>query len=211
MKQQESIQDLKAIRSLMERSSRFISLSGLSGVSAGIIALIGAGAAFFHLNYDTRYLDVNRYFEEKLYLDFPNSIKFLVLDGFLVLSLAILSAIFFTTRKAKKNGLKVWDHSAKNMLIHLAIPLVAGGIFCAILLFHKLIFLIAPATLIFYGLALINAAKFTYREIKWLGLSEIALGLFASLFAGYGLIVWALGFGVLHIAYGSIMYARHEK
>jgi hypothetical protein len=92
----------------------------------------------------------------------------------------------------------------------LFIPLIAGGLFVAALLFHGLIFLIAPVTLIFYGLALINASKHTYHDVKYLGLIEIALGLIASFFVGYGLFVWALGFGVMHIVYGILMYLKYE-
>ncbi len=96
------------------------------------------------------------------------------------------------------------------MIINLLIPLVAGGIFCLILIYHKLLFLIASATLIFYGLALINGSKYTLHEIRYLGISEIFLGLLASVFTGYGLVFWTIGFGVLHIIYGILMYLKHE-
>lgn len=207
---QEPIQQLNEIRNLMERSSRFISLSGLSGVSAGIIALIGAGIAFFYLDFDQRYFDINRYFAEMAYKRFSQSWLFIFLDALLVLTAALAAGIYFTTRKARRKGLKVWDAVARRMLINLMIPLATGGIFCLILVYHRLIFLIAPATLIFYGLALLNASKYTFHEIRVLGISEILLGLMASWLVGYGLIFWAVGFGVLHIFYGLMMYYRYE-
>jgi hypothetical protein len=132
-------------------------------------------------------------------------------DAVIVLALALFFGIYFTTRKARKNGLKVWDHTAQRMVINLFIPLIAGGIFCLTLLYHHLIFLLAPATLIFYGLALINASKYTFNEIRVLGISEIILGLMAAFFIGYGLLFWAVGFGVLHIFYGLMMYYRYES
>ena len=205
------IDQLNEIRDMMERSSRFISLSGLSGIIAGILALAGAAFAFFYLNYDLRYFNPDEYFNSELPWISYSTIGILFADAALVLSLAIGAAVYFTTRKAKKQGLKIWSISTKQLLISLFIPLATGGIFCFILLYHRLIFLIAPATLIFYGLALLNASKYTLGEIKWLGILEITLGLLAAIFAGYGLLVWAIGFGILHILYGVIMYNRYER
>jgi hypothetical protein len=194
----------------MERSSRFMSLSGLSGVSAGIVALIGAGIAFFYLDFDQRYFDINRYFAEMSYLKFNRSWLVLTLDALIVLLLALFASVYFTTIKARKQRLKVWDGTARRMLTNLFIPLAAGGVFCLILLYHHLIFLVAPATLVFYGLALLNASKYTFHEVRVLGLSEIILGLMASWLVGYGLLFWAIGFGVMHILYGMMMYFRYD-
>ncbi len=206
-----SKQQLDEIRNLMERSSRFISLSGLSGISAGIIALLGGIYAFFYLDFDVRYLDVNRYFSEKLYHILPHEIYSIIIVAIIVLVAALASAMFFTTRKAKRRGLPIWTHSTRLMLYNVAIPLITGGIFCFILLLYKLIFLIAPATLIFYGLALLNGSKYTLPEIQWLGISEIILGLIACILPGYGLLFWIVGFSLLHIVYGTVMYYRYER
>jgi len=208
---QKQIQNLSEIRNLMERSSRFLSLSGLSGISAGIIALMGAGVAFFYLDYDERYFSINRYFIEKLDLFFQSKIGFLIADALIVLVLALGSGIYFTTRKARRNKLKVWDNTTKRMLINVFIPLSAGGIFCLALLYNRIFFLVAPATLVFYGLALVHTSKYTLPEVRILGISEIVTGLVASFLVGYGLLFWAFGFGILHILYGAIMYYRYER
>jgi len=208
---QEQIQNLSEIRSLMERSSRFLSLSGLSGISAGLIALIGAGVAFFYLDYDERYFNVNRYFIDRLYGILQSGIGFLVADALIILVLALASGIYFTTRKARRNKLKVWDSTTKRLLVNVFIPLAAGGIFCLALLYYRVFFLVAPATLVFYGLALVNASKYTLPDVRILGISEIVTGLVASFLVGYGLLFWAFGFGVLHILYGFIMYYRYER
>ena len=207
----EQLENLHEIRNLMEKSSRFLSLSGLSGVFAGIIALIGAAVAFFYLDFDQRYFDINRYFYNKMFLKLNHSVAFLIMDALLILILALTAGIYFTTRKAKKKGLKVWDRTAKRMLVNLFIPLIAGGFFCLILLYHNIFFLVAPCTLLFYGVALLNASKYTLPDIRYLGISEIALGLIGSVFVGYGLVIWAVGFGVLHIIYGTVMYLKYEK
>lgn len=205
-----SRKQIDEIRNLMERSSRFISLSGLSGISAGIIALAGAIFAFFYLNFDIRYFDIDRYFAEKYHHIYRREIIILLVDAAIVLFLAIASAIFFTTRRARRKGLKVWTQTTRLMLYNVAVPLIAGGIFCIILLDYKLVFLVAPSTLLFYGLALLNGSKYTLPEIQWLGISEIILGLISFVFPGYAIIFWAVGFGLLHIIYGSVMYFRYE-
>lgn len=206
-----SKQQIDEIRSLMERSSRFISLSGLSGISAGIIALIGAIFAFFYLDFDIRYFDINRFFAEKHSIIFQRELIVLLIDAAIVLFLAVASAIFFTTRRAKRKGLKVWTPTTRLMLYNITVPLLTGGLFCAILLNYNLIFLIAPTTLIFYGLALLNGSKYTLPEIQWLGISEIILGLISCIFPGYAILFWSVGFGLLHIIYGMSMYYRYES
>jgi hypothetical protein len=211
MKQnQEPIQQLAEIRDLMERSSRFISLSGFSGVFAGIFALAGAGIAFFWLDFDQQYFRIHRYFLEMSFLKVALSWHLIIIDAIIVLALALLSGAFFSIRNSRKKGLKIWDRSARRMLINLMIPLLTGGIFCLILWHHRMIFFIPPVTLLFYGLALVNASKYTYSEVRILGISELVLGLMASFFIGYGLLFWAFGFGVLHIIYGLVMYFKYE-
>ena len=204
------LEDIREIRNLMERSTRFLSLSGLSGISAGIFALAGAAIAFFLLGYDQRYFEPENYFGPGL-VHFSSFIPYLIIDGALVLICALISSFYFTFRQARKKGLPLWDNTTRRMLIALAIPLLAGGIFCLLLIFHHLVFLAASCTLIFYGLGLVSASQFTLPEVKFLGISEIILGLLAALFIGYGLIFWALGFGLLHIIYGFRMYFKYEQ
>lgn len=207
---QKPIEQLTEIRNMMERSSRFISLSGLSGVSAGIFALIGSGIAFIYLDFNQGHFNSEAFLRDQIYTGFSDTLKFIVLDALIILFFALASAIYFTSRKARKRGLKVWDNAARRMVINLMIPLASGGIFCIILIYHNLAFLLAPASLLFYGLALLNAGKYTFHEIRILGISEIILGLMASWLIGYGLLFWAIGFGVMHIFYGLMMYFRYE-
>lgn len=205
------IDQLNEIRTIMERSSRFISLSGLSGVMAGIFAILGAAFAFFYLDYDLRYFNPEEFFAQRSKLLTREAIVVLLADAAIVLTLALFFAIYFTTRKAQKQNQKIWTPSTRQLLLHLFIPLIAGGFFGLILLYYGLIFLIAPVTLLFYGLALISASKYTLNELLWLGICEVALGLVAAIFAGYGLVVWVIGFGFLHIFYGVLMYLRYER
>lgn len=196
---QEHIQELREIRNIMERSSRFISLSGLSGIFAGIFALLGAAVAYVYLKDFT--------YSKEASIEF---LWFFFLDAGLVMVLALASGIFFTVRQAKRKGQKIWDKTSKRLVFNVAVPLGTGGLFCLALI-KTAPELIAPATLIFYGLALLNGSKFTLDDIKYLGYCEIILGLICILFPQRGLYFWATGFGLLHIIYGTAMYYKYEK
>lgn len=185
---------------MMQRSSRFMSLSGLSGILAGIYALVGA--YFAH-----RIITDIGYGEENV-LTGTNYLLFIALA---VVSLAILTGIILTYIKAKKSGEKMWDVSSRRLLFNFAFPLAVGGLFCLVLIQYEYIKLVAPATLIFYGLACLNASKFTLGGVKYLGVTIILIGLISTQFIGYGLYFWALGFGICHIIYGSLMYFKNDK
>jgi len=195
------LDDISQIKDLMNRSSRFISLSGLSGILAGIYAIIGSLVAYFFLlpgvdDYVTLH---NRNFK--------------LIMGILILVavLSFVTAYLLTTRKAKKNNEKIWDDTTKRLLVNFFVPLVTGGIYILIKLNSQHYGLTASLMLIFYGLALVNASKYTIGTVKYLGYTQIVLGLICAAFPGYGFWFWVLGFGILHIVYGSIMYLKEDK
>lgn len=214
MESNKYLEDIASIKTIMNKSSRFMSISGLSGILAGIYALIGACAAYIVLGdqqlstIGQEYSPVSRLLN--IYVGHPSGLK-LAFIGLAVLFAAIITGVILTRRNAKKQGEQIWDSSSKRLIYNFAIPLVTGGAFCIILLQYGLIGLVAPTTLIFYGLALINASKFTLGDIKYLGIANVIIGLVSTQFIGYGLYFWALGFGVFHIIYGSIMYNKYEK
>ena len=195
------LQDLAQIRSMMERSSRFLSLSGLSGIFAGIYALIGAFVAFKMLGLHIASTALKPYLLRGNIQgpeDFDLSFVFIPC---VILIAALGTGYFFTWRNAQKHDQKIWTKTSWLMLVNLFIPLAVGGLFSLIMIYHQIYFLLAASTLIFYGLALINASKYTLDEIRYLGISEIVIGLLAAFFIDYGLLFWAIGFGVLHIFY----------
>jgi len=208
--QQDHLSQIKDIRQMMLGSSRFISLSGLAGIFSGIFGLVGGLIAYWKIHID---LDLIYYSSRDIivYAFDRELILFLMADAAVVLILSLVSAIYFTTRKAKKEGRKTWDKVTLQMLVNLAIPLMAGGIFCLFLVEYSLLKLVPPTTLIFYGLALLNASKYTLDEIKYLGLSEIVLGLIGCYFWHQAILIWAIGFGILHIFYGTLMFYRYER
>ena len=205
--EQKYIRDIAEIRSMMERSTKFLSLSGLAGVMAGIYALIGAYFAYKVFNFNP-----DEVIEPDLTSLTQSSVLLKVIYlASIVLILAIGTAIFLSQRKAKQRGEKLWNSASQQMLFHMSVPLIVGGLLILILISKELIGLVAPMTLIFYGLALYNASKFTYQEVKSMGLIQIVLGLASSYFVGYGLLFWAIGFGVVHIIYGIYMHYRYER
>lgn len=197
-------EDLAHIRSMMERSSRFISLSGLSGVFAGLVALLGAVYVYFVFQREG--ID---YFDGKRNVFSEDLVRELAIVGAAILVLAVLSGYIFTARKSKEKNLQIWDQTTKRLLFNFAVPLITGGLFCLGLLYHEIFVFVAPTTLIFYGLALVNASKYTFTDIQYLGLCQIVLGLLSFFFLGWGLVFWAFGFGVLHIVYGLVMHKKY--
>jgi hypothetical protein len=204
-----SIEDLKAIRKIMEESSRFLSLSGLSGVFAGVTAIAGALFAYFFI-LDNGSIHYNEYFKNLPAVETFSLRWQLLADAALVLVLSVLSSLWFSIKKAKRDGKKFWTPVSRRLLINLLIPLVAGGVFIIALLFKNNIQLIVPCFLIFYGLALVNAGKFTIDEVFYLGILELVTGLVSAFVSGWGLIFWIFGFGILHIIYGVATYRKYE-
>ena len=201
MQSKDYLKDISDIKDMMNKSSRFISLSGLSGILAGTYALVGAAVAYGIVS---------------------NSVRgYLILDGaifnicILILAMVALlsigTGIYLTTKKAQKNGEKIWDSTSKRLLTHFLIPLLTGGIYILIVLNQGRYGHTAALMLIFYGLALINASKYSIGDIKYLGITEVILGLICASLPSYGFWFWVLGFGIMHIVYGTWMHFKYDK
>jgi hypothetical protein len=208
-KEKEQLEAIQDIRKMMMESSKFLSLSGFSGVFAGIFAL--AGAFLGKTQFDLYFQGKNLFFD--LMATEENLILIIFSICLVVLISSILVAFFFSRNKARKNGQKLFDQSSKKLFLNIAIPLVCGGVFSLAMLFYGgyFVFLIAPSMLIFYGLALFNGSKYTYHDIKILGILEIILGFLALFYLGKGLLFWSIGFGVLHIIYGVLVWYKYDR
>jgi fumarate reductase subunit D len=198
--------ELAEIKSMMERSTRFLSLSGLSGVLAGIYALIGATVAYYWI-----YFPNPPFGFRTTIIDDAAVFAKLIMLALLILALSLVSAYFLSQKKSQRLSTNLWTPAGRRFLQALFIPVLIGGIFCLALVLRGYLIVVAPSTLIFYGLALINASQFTLSDIKYLGFGELILGLISAFFPGYGLITWAIGFGILHVIYGSMMYYKYDR
>lgn len=200
------LNDISEIKNMMNRSSRFISLSGLSGILAGVYSLIGA-----YLAYKTIYFDEAELGSYKTLVISEDAVYRLLVIASSVIGLSIITGIFLTVRKAKKEGEKIMDKSSQRLVLNFLIPLITGGILILFLIEKEQFSLIAPLTLIFYGLACVNASKYTVGDVRYLGITLLLLAFLSLWFIGYGLLFWALGFGVCHIFYGAMMYFKYER
>ena len=201
--QQDYIRDLTEIRSMMERSSKFLSLSGLALLIAGIYGLAAAFIAYKLFSFNAPEVIGGT-------LQSAQVLKLIVV-AIVVLGLALGTALLLSYRKSVKRGEKFWNPTSRQLAMNMAVPLVTGGLLSLILIQDGLMGLVPPFTLLFYGIAMFNASKFTYEELKSLGLIQIVLGLISSYFVEYGLLIWAIGFGVVNIIYGIYIHYRYER
>lgn len=208
------LQTLEDIKQIMERSSRFISLSGWSGISAGVCALTGAWLAVrkiaaFKQTDSAAYTDKTGMHFSGNGIDVLT--RQLITIAAVVFVAALVSAFLFTYLRSKKASIRIWGNSAMRLMWNTAIPMVAGGFVIIRMLDIGYYLLIAPCCLIFYGLALVNGSKYTLGEVKYLGYGQIILGLLNLWLLGYGLLLWSAGFGLLHIIYGALMWWKYER
>lgn len=199
-------QELADIKSMMERSTRFLSLSGLAGILAGTYALLAAAFAYYWIYYPNPPFgfEISDSYEKGILTN-------LMITALVVLGLAIGSAWFLSQKKSKRNSHKLWTPASKRFVQALFIPVLVGGLFCVAIIHQGYLILVAPATLIFYGTGLLNASHFTLSDIKYLGYCQLILGVIGAFSPEYGLILWTLGFGVLHIIYGTMMYFKYDR
>jgi hypothetical protein len=200
--EQDHARDIIEIRSMMERSSKFVWLSGRAGIMAGVYALAGAYIAWKAFGFNP---------DEAANGGASSGLPQVIFLAVLIFVLAAGTAIYFSYKRASKRGERLWNATSRRLLTNISVPLIAGGLLILILISKGLIGLIAPFTLLFYGLALYNASKFTYGEVRVLGVVEVILGLISAYFAGYGLLFWAVGFGVVHIIYGVYIHYKYER
>jgi len=206
MNQKDLIEEIGQIRSLMEKSSKFMSISGLSGVLIGSYALLGAALGYYIV-----YGFQSEFGYRDYYITDTGIIIKLVIIASVVLLASIVTGVWMAKRKAKHLGQSIWNPTSKSLAMAMSVPLITGGLLSIILALKGFYGLIAAGMLIFYGLSLYAAGTFTFKELRWLGILDILLGLLALCLPGYGIWFWAFGFGILHIVYGLIVHQRYEK
>lgn len=201
----QNLNTLKDIKKIMERSSRFISLSGWSGIVAGLCALAGAAVAWYRIKfyYNNEYMSNTTC---------PNCLKKdLIIIASLVFVAAFVSAILFTFFKSKKEGVAIWGNAARRLMWNTLLPMIAGAFLLWRMMELRQFELVAPVSLIFYGLALVNGSKYTMGEVRYLGYAEIITGVINLWLYHAGLVCWAIGFGILHIIYGIAMWWKYDR
>lgn len=205
------INDIQEIRSLMSKSTRFISLSGMSGIMAGAYAVLGGIAGHFILQRAYR-LGQRDTLDRLFTISFDKNPSLqIILVAATVFILAVVTAFFLTKAKARKHRQKIWNAQSLRLVKHFMIHLSIGGVFTLVLIQYDLLGLVAPAMLVFYGLACIHAAPYTLGTVRYLGISCAILGLINTQYIGYGLYFWTAGFGFCHIIYGVVMHYKYDR
>jgi len=174
---------------------KILSLMGWPGIYLGFVGTVGA-------------LVANSIVESPI--GELEKLRFLMIDAAVVGVLAVAAAAFLSARRLKRAGLSMWGSDSRGVVLELTVPLLTGAVFCYVLLLNRMYLAVPGSLLLFYGLALAAAAKFGHFEIRVLGVVEIALGFAALAFPVHALMYWAMGFGIAHILYGSLIYFKYE-
>ena len=207
-------EELASIRNMMEKSSKFSNLSGLSIFFTGLLTIIAASVIYFDIGFS--YSDVEISYSQLINNEgskenLEQKIRLLSLIASVILILSLLILYVTASKKTKKEGIKLFNPTFKRTARSLVVPLVSGGVFSFFLIYNHMYGLVAPATLIFYGLGLIAASRNSYDELEVLGYVELVLGILASYFMGAGLLFWVIGFGLGHIVFGSYLHFKYDK
>jgi hypothetical protein len=197
-------QQIKAIHEMMERSTRFLHISGMAGILAGFIAIVASWIAINSFAFEPDSYTYN-------YSEMGGNLWNIVYLGLSTLVVSFGLGLVLARRNAYKKGSPGWNPTARRMLIYFATPLLTGGLVILLFWLKGFVALAAPLSLIFYGLALLHASHFTLTDIRYLGLIELLLGLVALYWIQHSLLIWALGFGMVHIGYGFYIYLRYER
>ena len=214
MKNTKPENDLGLIKDLMEKSSKFSNVSGIAVLFTGFLALIGATFIYFDIGFSVSevHISYNQLISQNGKPDVLNiKLKLLISIAALILATSLITLYITARNKSGNEGIPLFNSSFSRTLKSLFIPLFSGGVFCVFLLYHQMFGLVAPATLIFYGLGLISCSKYSYYELEFLGYFELVLGFIASYFMGTGLLFWIIGFGIAHILFGYYIHVKYDK
>lgn len=206
MSESEYIQQISDIRKIITERTKFKALSGISGILAGCYAIIGAWIAY-RIIYNSNDILYSK-FKAGYY---SNDIGLLFLVAFIVLVASIATGIFFSWKKAKESGEKLFNKVAWKILGHFSIFMLSALVLLIATYLNGYYTLLAPICLLFYGLSLIHVSSFINSEVFGLGLSIVAIGLISLFFPGYGLLCWTLGFGLMHMIYGFMMWYKYDR
>ncbi|MCD8539564.1 MAG: hypothetical protein LRY55_07185 [Leadbetterella sp.] len=209
MNQDDALKDLSHIRSLMEKSTKFISISGWSGILAGAYTLIAVAFLVWRLKITWLVFGEVDSATQMTWLSGDNGLRIFILTGVTLLVASVATGIFMALKKAGRAGQAAWNPASRTVLLSVAAPLLTGGLLAVLALYKGDYAVLASCFLVFYGLTLYAGGHFSFKELRVLGALEILLGLLAYAYIPFGLLFFALGFGVLHILYGAIIIKKY--
>ena len=179
--------NLTFIRSAMERSSTFTAIPGTGGVVMGVIGLIAAGVSAKQPTAD-RWLGT----------------------WLAAASIAATVALVAMRWKAHRAGTTLTGTNARRFALGMAAPLVAGAAITYDLWAVRSFTVMAPAWLLLYGAGVLTGGTFSVPVVRAIGICFMAAGIAAILTPHEWGNVWlAIGFGGLHVGFGTYIARNH--
>lgn len=193
----EAEENLRVIRELMERSTRYTTFSGYSGVLAGTASITGCIITWL-LQQGPSGL-------------YPARVPFL-LTWSLVVLFAIGADYLLTKRHAARVGKHILSRLGQQMAFASLPGLGTGALLTLLLVRHHLLNEVYPLWMLCYGIAICAVGLFSQREVKYLGALFLCAGALTLVLIqgqpGWGLPMMALSFGGFHIVWGVLMARR---
>ena len=182
-----ALEDLHFIRETMESAAAFTAVPGVGGVIIGITALVAAFVA-------TRQAGPSAWLVTWL------------AEG--VLAFAVASGTMI--RKARRAQTPLLSRPGRKFVLSLSPPLLAGALLTGVLYHAGQVGVLPGLWLLLYGAGVVTGGAFSVRIIPLMGICFMMTGGMA-LFCppAWGNILMAVGFGVLHIAFGAVIAWRH--
>ncbi len=192
--------ELKVIRSLMERPIKYSTQSGLAGIVAGAAALAGVAA-------DAEVTRRNPGLE---------GLWISMCVWAAVFAVAFLGTLLLTRLRERRRGMPAWSLIKRRILLTILPPFVAGvGLTIAIIYRYVGVgsdeWLLIPAVwMLFYGVALWQLGEFSIVEVRVMGAAFILAGIVAAaLYQASPYEALGVTFGGFHIVYGLVVWVRH--
>ena len=176
--------NLRFIRETMERAGSFTAVPGWGGIAMGISAIIAAVLA-------------GKEQDPALWL------RVWIIE----LIVAMLLASATMTLKARRARTSLFMGPARRFAMAFAPPVMVGGVLTWALAWREQFELLPAVWLLLYGAGIIAGGMYSVRVVPIMGGLFFMLGLLALFLPGNLLL--ALGFGVLHIVFGSIIAWRY--
>ena len=209
MEKNEVKQTLDDIRDMMSKSSRFQAISGYSIIIVGLYAAVAAAIAAALVGA----VNLFPFFENiDATLNTPAKIRLATIIALSLFTLSLLTVFAMAIAKSKRHNLRfAFDKRMRQMLTDFFLPLAAGGLVSIALIMQQHYGLTSSIMLLFYGLALVNSSHYTYPALRWLGYTELALGIADCLTVKHAILFWFLGFSVMHIIFGIVYVIMFER
>jgi hypothetical protein len=182
-----AMEDLRFIRQTMERGAAFTAVPGWGGVGMGISAVVAAAIA------------AGQATVEGWFLVWTLEAAFAVAIGAVAIH-----------RKASRADLPVLSGAGRKFLLSFLPPALAGAVLTVALWQAGASSLLPGAWLVLYGAAVVTGGTFSVKIVPVMGVCFMVLGVVALLATpAAGDLFMAVGFGGLHVIFGTIIARRH--